>query len=565
MYKEIIIHQAPEETIVAVLEEFKLVEVYMEGPLNERLVGNIYRGKVANVLPGMQAAFVDIGLKKNAFLYVQDLIPGKEALGEGEKNPSPGSAPPINELLKVGQYVTVQVTKEPFGDKGAKVTTNITLPGRYLVLMPTMDYIGISRRIEAEQERERLKKITREILPPGMGAIVRTVAAGVSAQQLAEDFHHLHRLWLEIKSKEAQQSPGLIHRDLLLSERVLRDTLAEDVSRIVVNSQEVYRQTIEFAGVFAPYLQDKILLKEGADLLTQYNILPQIEQALKRKVWLDCGGYLIIDQVEALTVIDVNTGKFVGRTNLTDTVLKTNLEAAVEIARQLRLRNIGGIVIIDFIDMPDYAHREQVLKTLENELKKDKTRTTNLGITNLGLVELTRKKSSQSISSFFQRDCPYCQGRGQVLSEETVAFKARKQIMTTASSTEAPILLVEAHPAVAALLIGAGGTSLKQLEKRTGKKIVVRGQGSVYIEEIKITPIMEEEQLKAQAAPLRKGEILQVRIEEPFVGNPQDGIARLDGYIIIVKNGSDFIGLDIMVEIVKVSRTAAHAVILKEK
>lgn len=562
MHKEIVIDQAPEETVVAVIEEFKLAEIYVEGPLRERLVGNIYRGKVANVLPGMQAAFVDIGLEKNAFLYVEDLFPGKAVLQE-EREKAPAVVPKINDLLKVGQVLTVQVIKEPFGSKGARVTTNITLPGRYLVLMPTMNYIGVSRRIEEERERDRLKKIARQILPAGMGAIVRTVAAGASAAELEEDFNNLYQLWLQIKSKQSQNSPGLIHRDLSLLERVLRDILAEDVSRIVVNSRVAYQRTLEFAQAFAPYLQHKINLKEDADLLTEYNIMAQVEQALKRKVWLDCGGYLVIDQVEALTVIDVNTGKFVGRTNLADTILKTNLEAAVEIARQLRLRNIGGIVIIDFIDMPEPAHREEVLKALEDELKKDKTKTTVLGITNLGLVELTRKKAGQGIGHVLQRNCPYCQGKGQVLAEETVSLKARRQIIATAQCTQAPILLVEAHPAVAALLIGTGGTNLRQLEKQTGKKIIIRGLGSIHLEEVKITKVSEEEQLENLATPVREGEILQVRIEEPFAGNPQDGIARLDGYIIIVKNGSSYIGVDLPVKIVKAGRTSAKAEILR--
>lgn len=563
LHKEIVIDQAPEETVVAVIEEFKLAEIYVEGPLQERLVGNIYRGKVANVLPGMQAAFVDIGLEKNAFLYVEDLFPGKIANFDGEMEKAPAVIPKINDLLKAGQVLTVQVTKEPFGSKGARVTTNITLPGRYLVLMPNMDYIGVSRRIEDERERDRLKKIAREILPAGMGAIVRTVAAGASAAELQEDFNNLHQLWLQIKDKQTQNSPGLIHRDLSLLERVLRDILAEDVSRIVVNSRAAYQRMLEFAQIFAPYLQHKIILKESADLLTEYNILPQIEQALKRKVWLNCGGYLVIDQVEALTVIDVNTGKFVGKTNLADTILKTNLEAAVEIARQLRLRNIGGIVIIDFIDMPEPAHREQVLTTLENELKKDKTKTTVLGITNLGLVELTRKKAGQGLGYVLQKDCPYCQGKGQVLSEETISLKARRQILATAQCTQAPILLVEAHPAVAALLIGTGGSYLTQLEKQTGKQIIVRGLGNIHLEEFKITKVTDEEQLASLATPVREGEILQVRIEEPFAGNPQDGIARLDGYIIIVKDGSSYIGVDLPVEIIKAGRTSAKARIFK--
>lgn len=558
MFKEIVVHITPEETVVAVLEEHKLVEIYIERSLNQRLVGNIYRGKVANVLPGMQAAFIDIGLEKNAFLYVEDAFPGRVTGSEEEVDEPQQVRPNIGDLLREGQTITVQVIKEPFGTKGARVTTNITLPGRYLVLMPTLNYIGVSRRIEGESERNRLKAIAGELCRDGIGAIVRTVAAGANADELKEDFNSLYKLWQKIKNRPTGATPALIHRDLELLERVLRDILAEDINRILVNSKEAYQKTQEFAEIFAPYLKYKIVLKE-ADLLKEYNIPAQIEQALKRKVWLDCGGYIVIDQVEALTVIDVNTGKYVGGTTLADTVLKTNLEAAREIARQLRLRNIGGIVIIDFIDMNDNGHRELVLETLEQELKKDRTKTNVLGITQLGLVELTRKKSCQGLGSMLQKDCPYCQGKGKVLSEETVSLKAKRQILATAEYTQAPILLVEAHPKVAALLVGSGGELLNQLEQQTGKKIVVRGLSSIHLEEVKLTQVQNEEQLGELASPVKVGEILQVKVEEPLAANPRDGIARIDGYIINVTGGGAYIGVEIPVEITRVNRTSAKA------
>lgn len=563
MFKEIMIQITADETAVAVIEEHKLVEIYLERSLNQRLVGNIYRGKVANVLPGMQAAFVDIGLEKNAFLYVEDAYPGRVVNAEAEIERMSQNHPHISELLKEEQNVTVQVVKEPLGTKGARVTTNITLPGRYLVLMPTMDYVGVSRRIEQESERNRLKSITQGLCCEGCGAIVRTAALGASQSELQEDFNALYQLWLKIKNRQNQAAPALIHRDLELLERILRDVLTEDVNRLIVNSKEIMQKTLDFAEIFAPYLKHKIMLRETADLLTEYNIPAQIDQALKRKVWLDCGGYIVIDQVEALTVIDVNTGKYVGSTSLADTVLKTNLDATVEIARQLRLRNIGGIVIIDFIDMHDPVHQQQVVEALETELKKDKTKTNVLGITQLGLVELTRKKACRGLESMLQRDCPYCQGKGKIMSQETVSLKAKRQIIATAEYSTSPILYVEAHPSVAALLLGSGGTGIQELEEQLGKRIVIRGLSTIHIEEVKITQLQDEGQLADLAWPVKIGEIHRVKIEEPLQGNPRDGIARLDGYIITVADGGAYLGLDIPVEIIKVNRTSAKAKIIK--
>lgn len=390
MYKEILIKMEPDETAVAVVEDQQLVEIYLERSSNQRIAGNIYEGVVENVLPGMQAAFVDIGLEKNSFLYVEEAAPqhtcDDEDGGEQRKYS-------IGEVVKEGQEILVQIVKEPVGTKGARVTTHLTLPGRYVVLMPTVDYVGISRRIEAEGERKRLKALADEIRPEGMGLIVRTVAEGMMQDELSSDVEMLVKLWKKVQYKAVKSSaPQLIHKDLELLQRIVRDTLTDDVDRVLVNSKEGYEKILEILDITAPQMKNKVMIKDVKDIFQLYDIPNQLEKVIKRKVWLKSGGYLIIDQAEALTAIDVNTGKFVGTTNLSDTVLKTNMEATMEIAHHLRVRNIGGIIIIDFIDMDIPQHKAMVLEALENELKRDKTKTNILGFTQLGLLEMTRKR-----------------------------------------------------------------------------------------------------------------------------------------------------------------------------
>lgn len=558
MYKEIVVQVTPEETTVAVLEDQRLMEVYLEKSESLQLAGNIYQGKVVNVLPGMQAAFVDIGLEKNAFLYVEDAYPNRTVHGEEETK---AKAPQISDLLKKGQVLTVQVVKEPLGTKGARVTSNITLPGRFLVLMPTLDYIAISRRIEDEAERIRLKKIVEGFISEGAGVIIRTVAASASAEELEEDYHHLMLIWEMIKKKRNTAPPALVHQDLGLLERILRDILTDDITKLVVNSKEAFYKIMEFASSVAPYLKGKVALRETKDLLSEYNIPAQIDQALKRKVWLDCGGYLVIDEVEALTVIDVNTGKYIGSTNLAETVLKTNLDAAVEIARQLRLRNIGGIIIIDFIDMEKPSHQQQVLDLLEQELKKDKIKTNVLGITQLGLVQLTRKKVSRDLSSILQKECPYCQGTGLVMSEEVVSLKTKKEIIKATELT-APIILVEVHPAVAGILLKNEGRFLRNLEKETGKRIVIRGVALLHLEEIKVTKAYYEDQLAEYYIPLKVGEILKLKVKSTTAENNRDGLAYLEGVEITVNEGGLYLGQEVLVEITHINKERAKGRII---
>lgn len=498
MFKEILINVGEDETRVAVLENKALVEMYIERSLNQRLVGNIFKGRVENVLPGMQAAFVDIGLEKNAFLYVEDAIPARTS--DGQDNSRSGMGSSICDVLKRGQEVMVQIVKEPIGTKGARVTTHITLPGRYLVLIPDVDYIGISRRIEDEQERDRLREMAAKVKPQGMGVIVRTVAEGVDEEELRLDVNMLVGLWRKIMNRANHGPvPNLLHRDLELVQRILRDTFTEDVDRLIINYRQEYDKIMYLLDVLGPRLKSKVILEDSINLFEEENIDLELEKALKRKVWLKCGGYLVIDQAEALTAIDVNTGKYVGSTNLEDTVLKTNLEAATEIARQMRLRNIGGIIIVDFIDMNQEEHWQQLLALLEEEVRKDKTKTNILGTTQLGLVEITRKKVRPSLAEVMQKACPYCEGRGKVLSEETVGIHIRQQVYQMAQETSADTILVEANPLVAARLIGSGGVSLRELESRIGKNLYIRGCTEQHIESVTLRPLHDQADLKGQA------------------------------------------------------------------
>ena len=564
MLKEIIINVGEEETRVAVLENNQLMEMFIERSLNQRLVGNIFKGRVENVLPGMQAAFVDIGLEKNAFLYVEDAMPTRNPEGvHGQHGLAMGTS--ICNILKQGQDIIVQIIKEPIGTKGARVTTHITLPGRYLVLMPTVDYIGISRRIDDEKERDRLRDLASRVKPVDMGLIVRTVAQSVEEEEFSQDVQLLNKLWRKILNRSSYGPvPNLLHRDLELIHRILRDIFTEDVDRLIVDSRYEYEKILDLLDIISPRLKYKVFLEEKEYIFDEHGIETELERALRRKVWLRCGGYLVIDQAEALTAIDVNTGKFVGSTNLEDTVLRTNLEAAVEIARQLRLRNLGGIIIVDFIDMVKEEHRQKVLEVLEEAIKKDKTKANILGITQLGLVEMTRKKVRPSLAEVLQKPCPYCEGRGKVLSEETVGIHIKHQICQLARQTAADTILVEANPLVAARLIGSGGANLRELEGKIEKSLYIRGDTTHHIETVTMRPLFDQADIK-DTLPVKPGEVLEVLIEEPHANNVNDGIARVNGFILDVEGASYLMGETVPVEVSKVYRTYAKAKLVRSE
>ncbi len=476
MLKEILIHETKEETKVAVLEDKRLVEVYLERSFQGRLAGNIYKGKIENVLPGMQAAFVNIGLERNAFLYV-DEAGGAEA-----------KSLPIQNLLQEGQELLVQVVKEPFGTKGARVTTQITLPGRYVVLFPGGEGVGVSRRIKRAGERERLKSLAEEAKVPGCGLIVRTAAEGATREELQADVRALSELWERIQKKAARlAAPALVHRELELVSWVVRDLFGEDVDRLLVSDPGLYERVLELLDNIGPHLKERVSCA-ATDLWEDYALDQEVTRALQPKVWLRSGGYLVIDETEALTAIDVNTGKYIGKKDFAETVFRTNLEAVREIVRQIRLRNLGGIIIIDFIDMDFPEHRAAVLRRLEDELKKDRTQTSLLGITHLGLVELTRKKVRPSLSSLLERPCPHCGGKGRVLSEETLALRVWHSLRHQARSS-LPCLLVEAHPRLASFLVQEKGQHLRELEGELGREIVVRGVETLGYEDFTVRAV----------------------------------------------------------------------------
>ena len=478
MSEEILINVTPRETRVAMVENGVLTEVFIERASRLGLVGNIYKGKVSRVLPGMQAAFIDIGLERTAFLHASDILQSGSSNGNGNGNGGNGkTTEDISKLLYQGQTVAVQVVKDPLGSKGARLTTQLSIAARYLVLMPDIEHIGISQKIESEDERQRLKdlvcSLAEEFQPSGY--IVRTVAEGVSDAEIAADLRFLHKLWAEIQERVKSEPPGsLIHEDLRLVMRTMRDQVGSgaDIEKIRIDSKTNYDKVVKFAGRFIPELAQKVEYYPGErPIFDLYNIDDEIQKALNRKVELKSGGYLIIDQTEAMTTIDVNTGGFVGHRNLEETIFKTNLEATQAIVRQLRLRNLGGIIILDFIDMLDSEHREQVMAALEKNLEQDRAKSHICDVSDLGLVEMTRKRTRESLEHVMCEACPTCNGRGSVKTAETVCYEIFRDLIREARQFDAQKYLVLASQEVVDLLLDEESTSVAELEEFIGKPI----------------------------------------------------------------------------------------------
>jgi ribonuclease G len=462
MSKEILINITPQETRVAILENGLLHDLYIERSRHRGLVGNVYKGKVVRVLPGMEAAFVEIGLEKAAFLHVSDV-----AYTQKSTNSNNGDTVHIGQVLREGQDILVQVLKDQLGSKGARLTTNITIPSRYLVFMPNADNIGVSSRIEDESVRERLKNIllAQEHRIMDAGYILRTAAEVASDESIASDIKYLNRLWENINNTTEVKAGNVVHKDLPLYLRVIRDMVDEDLEVIRVDSRETSNIMCEFASKYVPEVAGFIEHYPGErPILDLHGVEDEIQKGLERKVQLKSGGYLIIDQTEAMTTIDVNTGAFVGARNLEETIFKTNLEAAQGIARQLRLRNLGGIVILDFIDMSFEEHKRQVIRALEKALEKDHARTSISEVSSLGLVEMTRKRTRESLEHVLCGTCPTCEGRGTIKTVETVCFEIFREILRDARLFDAQELLVLAAQDVVDLLIDEESSSLAELE-----------------------------------------------------------------------------------------------------
>ncbi len=553
MAKEIVVQHHWEETVIAVFDDGVLIELYNERADGKRLCGSIFKGVVKDVLPGMQAAFVDIGLEKNAFLYVDDAI---------DAHYDQDIVPNISHLVKSGQEILVQVTKEANSLKGVRVSRRLSLAGRYAVLMIDDPHIGVSRKITDEIKREELLHLAEKISADSPhGIIIRTIAKNVEAEQIATDLAKLQEDWTQLERKSHKiTAPALVYHDFSVINCIVRDLLEQDVSRIVVNDYQVYEELREFFR--ENNVNYPLRLLEDDQLKAQYNLTAEIERALKRRVWLKNGGFLVIDQTEAMTVIDVNTGKFVGKNNLQETIVQMNCEAAIEIARQLQLRSIGGIIIVDFIDMQREADKALILAKLDEALKKGKVKSTIQGLTQLGLVEITRKKTRSPLSGIYEQECPYCHGKGRLLSEETLVLKIVANLREIAERSEAATIAVSCHPQIASELIGENGQSLTVLEQRLGKRIIVTGNSQLSWQEYKIQAV---HQMAAEAElklPVESGEILRIKVQDVHQIQEQDGIGRIGGYVIRIEHGAAYLEQEVLVEIEKVFATYAKAKII---
>jgi ribonuclease G len=473
MSAELLINVTPSETRVALIENGVLQEVHIERQAKHGLVGNIYIGKISRVLPGMQAAFVDIGLDKAAFLHASDIVTAGLNIADAELKAGP--VKDIRLLVHEGQYLLVQVVKDPLGTKGARLTTDITLPSRHLVFMPGSAHVGVSQRIESEAERQRLKDIVSTCLDGSGGYIVRTAAEGAGEDELLHDGKFLQKLWAKVqKRKKNASKETMLYEELTLAYRILRDFVGSDLERVRIDSKLTYQQLRDFTEEFVPEMTKRLEYYPGErPVFDLFDVENEIQRALERKVMLKSGGYLMIDQTEAMTTIDVNTGAFVGHRNLEETIFNTNIEATQAIARQLRLRNLGGIIIIDFIDMQNEEHQKRVLHSLEAALSRDKTKTNIQGFSALGLVEMTRKRTRESLEHVLCDECPVCSGRGSLKTVETVCFEILREIVRVNRAYVADKFVVYASPAVRDALINDEFHSMAELEVFIGKQINV--------------------------------------------------------------------------------------------
>ncbi len=651
MGKEILVNIANRETRIAVLEDKLLVELRVER--EDLVVGNIYKGRVENVLPGMDAAFLDIGLERNAFLYVADILPeyvdsDHDAADSGEpatielvdeptraeqepeddsletadsdgaldpdddgeladeiqmvigedseikaedeeinfvdqdipvkqtvspvkndrrpaRRPTRGRGQrrqiPIQELVSHRQELMVQVVKGPRGTKGSRVSTKMSLPGRYLVLMPDANNLGISRKIDESKERDRLKKIVEKFRQPGYGIIVRTEAEGRQVTDLLQDYQMLVETWEQTLAKaRTTPAPGLIYQDMSLIYTIIRDAFGSDVDKLILDSPEDYAKAHEIVNRISPHLAERIHLYDGEKpMFDQYKIEDDIDRLLRRKVWLKSGGYLVIDQTEALTSIDVNTGKFTGSTGLSETILQTNMESTNEIARQLRLRDIGGMIVLDFIDMDNARDKKSVTDALIRALKNDRSRTKISSISPLGLIEMTRKRTRETVDVTLTDTCPYCHGLGRIPSAETVSMNIERDIRKMAKTVNSESILVIAHPDVSAYFIGPQGEDIERLERQVQRSIYVRSNVSWHIEKYEIEPGTSARIEQAHPLP-KRGQVVEVSVSKSMLSTPPWATAHyMDGYQLDITNGAKNQGQNARVRINSVGRSLAMA------
>ncbi|MBC8065981.1 MAG: Rne/Rng family ribonuclease [Chlorobia bacterium] len=540
---EIIVNVSNRETRIALLEDRQLMEYRVER--EERVVGSIFKGIVQNVLPGMDAAFVDIGLERNAFLYVADIIPDE---GIGDNSPaslkrSELRRRKIKDLLKPGQQVMVQVTKGPRGTKGARVSTRVALPGRYVVLLPEANNVGVSRKIEERSERERLRRLGDVIVPQGFGLILRTECEGRTEAELKADIAFLQSLWGDVmKTAKRLRAPACVHKDQTLLFRTVRDMMGDDITQMVIDDPDEYEKVHLMAGMVAPSMRDKILLYDQDDpIFDNYGIEKELERLLQHKVPLKSGGSLVVDEMEALTAIDVNTGKQVGTTSLNETILKANFEAAEEALRQLRLRDMGGIIVVDFIDMESADDKKKILNFFTDGLTKDRARTRVGRVSSLGLVEITRKRTGESVTQEITEICPMCEGVGRISSKETVSLWIERD-MWRKMGDAGNAFLVECHPSVVEALIGLDGENVEELEHELRKGIFIRANFDMEYEEYEITSGTIEEFDRVQMG-FRRAQVLECNVRRSAFDNVNRIVGWTDnGYFVELIDGAEFVG-----------------------
>jgi ribonuclease G len=494
MPRDLVVSTTPQETKVALLEDGVVSELFIEREAHRGSVGNVYKGQVTRVLPGMQSAFVDLGLERDAFLHAADVF---EELDENLLTPEEQAVAshrhaPIEERLREGQELLVQVVKEPLGTKGARITSHVSLPGRYLVLMPTVEHVGVSRKIVDEEERRRLKTLLKELRQErgGGGWIARTAGQGRSREEFERDLRYLSRTWDEVRAVATRgPAPALLHRELSLVQRLLRDLLSDDIASIRLDTEKEFQRTLDLVKQLQPELGPRVRLYAGAqNILDEHGVTPEVERALRSKVWLASGGYIVINQTEALVAIDVNTGRYVGKKTLEDTLLKTNLEAVREIVRQIRLRDLGGIIVVDFIDMEERKSRQKVMATLEQELRKDRSPSKVLSVNEFGLAILTRKRVKQSLERLLCQTCPYCTGSGMVKSVTTVCSEIYDEVRKLAADVRGQPLLLRVNPEVARALAAEEAGVLKNLADLVDREVSVQGDPLLHQEQFDVVP-----------------------------------------------------------------------------
>lgn len=545
------------ETRIAVLESKKVTQLYFDRKHKKSLVGNIYLGRVQNVLPSLDAAFVDIGEAKNAFLYVDEISYDVD-IEDREEIPKK-----IHHILKPNQMIMVQVTKDPMRGKGARLTTFISIPGRYLVLAPFNDGIGVSRKLSRE-EREYLRSLVSDIKPKDCGLIVRTAAKDAEKNKLKRELKQLVRVWNEIQRRASGlNTPTLVYQEYSIVIRLLRDIFSEDFSAIYVDKKEIKKEILKYLKGIGSRFNNVIVFHGGENLFDAFNVDRVIESALERKVWLKSGGFIVIDHGEALTSIDVNTGKYTSAKSSEDTILKTNLEAAEEIADQLRLRDIGGIIVIDFIDMHSDENKRRVFGRFKQCLENDKTKTEILSFSKLGLLEMTRKNVSDGILGTLCKPCPTCNGMGYIKSEETISLEIERKIKKIAKENTAKGFLIKLNPSIASLVIGQGGKNLRHLENITKKYIAIKGSDSLPLDGFVVVTQGSVEEVKEAAKPFKVGDILDLVVEESYLHNKNDGLSRVEGHVIQIIGGGKYLGKRVKARIKSISKTSAVAQIVQ--